>query len=146
MYKSCASLRDEFEKEETRHLVKILKPPSPFVQYRVHHPPPAPAEKKESSARGQVEQQSNGLVSGRQVATGKAATEIDTSAEETVAWIFDYCSRERMRINLEENGNMPRLQIAEEQTGSNSAGFATLKKMPFPFHLREFVSACRGSR
>ena len=37
----------------------------------------------------------------RSIAIGKAEAEIDTSAEEVVAWYFDFCSNERMRINNE---------------------------------------------
>ena len=40
-------------------------------------------------------------VSGSKVATGKAITEVDASAEDVLAWRWDWCSNEKMLIHRE---------------------------------------------
>jgi hypothetical protein len=56
---------------------------------------------------------------------------------DAAAWIFDYCSRDRMRINTEENKCHPR--IISRTIGSSSVVFGTIKEVPFPLWNREFV-------
>ena len=73
----------------------------------------------------------------RSVATGRADGIIDCSAEKAAAYFFDYCSRLRMRISLEE-GNPARL-IVEDNAALNEATVATVKSMPFLLNDREFV-------
>ena len=103
MYESCSSLKREFEAANKRHLVKILMPLSPFVEYSMR-----PAEtKKKGRQQG-----------GRKVGTGKAVAEIDASADDAAAWIFDYCSRVRMKINFEK-GNLPRVIIAPSRQNTS---------------------------
>jgi hypothetical protein len=70
---------------------------------------------------------------------GRAECLADCSAEEAAAWFFEYCSRERMALSREE-GNPARLEIrkwGEERV--NEKLFATVKKLPYPLHKREFV-------
>ena len=110
----------EFEK--ARHLVTPLMVTSPFVVYSMR---PALLKERRQGIRGKG-------------GTGKATAEIDTSAEETVAWIFDYCSRDRMRINFEK-GNTPRLVV--RQTAPNSLVGGSQKSMFPPLWPREFVVA-----
>ena len=70
-------------------------------------------------------------------ATGKAVADIDASAEEVTAWLFDYCSRERMRINKEQSKNSPRIIVRSNEV--NTAVVATVKRFPFPLSNRDFV-------
>ncbi|GMH70055.1 hypothetical protein TrLO_g14469 [Triparma laevis f. longispina] len=73
----------------------------------------------------------------RQIATGKAVGVVDGPAEEVAAWVMDYCSNERMRINFSE-GNPARIEL-REKARENEAIFATVKAMPFVLDNREFV-------
>ena len=73
----------------------------------------------------------------RSVATGRASGMVDCEAAEVAAWLFDYCSRDRMRISQEE-GHPARL-IVEDKKVRNEIIFATVKKMPFLLTNREFV-------
>ena len=72
----------------------------------------------------------------RSIAIGKAEAEIDTSAAEAAAWIWDYCSNERMRIH-EEEGSPARIIVGRE--GFAAQTLATVKRMPFPLSKREGV-------
>ena len=125
-YDDCSSLKKNFEAKNSRHLVKILLPTSPFVKYSLR-----PAQQADRNNN-----QASNKLSGRQLATGKAVAEVDISAEDAIAWIFDYCSRERMRINLEKNKSLPRFV---RNDGANSMIAASVKAAGFPFAPREFV-------
>ena len=72
----------------------------------------------------------------RQLAIGRASTTLDCSPNVGLAWWFDYMSRERAKISLEE-GNPARLFWKQTSAHDNVA--ATIKKAPFPLHIREFV-------
>ena len=123
VYDSCLSLKNDFE--GSKHLVKILMPTSPFVEISM------------SSAHKGTQNTAEAGRTNRRVATGKAVAEIDTSLEEVVAWTFDYCSRERMRINLEDNKSLPRVIL--RRSGMHSLAAGSVKAVPFPFSDREFV-------
>ncbi|GMI25113.1 hypothetical protein TrCOL_g11460, partial [Triparma columacea] len=70
---------------------------------------------------------------------GRAKCITDCSAEEAAAWFFEYCSRERMVMSQEE-GAPARLEMRKGGKGRvNEKLFATVKKLPFPLHKREFV-------
>jgi hypothetical protein len=70
---------------------------------------------------------------------GRAECITDCSAEEAVAWFFEYCSRERMAISREV-ADAAKLEIWKGGKGRiNEKLFAVVKKLPFPFHKREFV-------
>lgn len=71
------------------------------------------------------------------IATGKAIGVVNCSAEEVAAWVFDYCSNERMRINAKE-GNPSRFELMDKKK-INEATFATVKAFPFFLENREFV-------
>ena len=68
---------------------------------------------------------------------GRAEGVIDCEATEAAAWLFDYCSNERMRIS-KERGDPARL-VVEANRAPNERTFAMVKKMPFPWKDREFV-------
>ena len=70
------------------------------------------------------------------IAIGKAEAEIDASAAEVSAWLWDLCSNERMRISR-ESGNPARLVVP--RNGFNEMLFATFKAMPLFINDREFV-------
>jgi hypothetical protein len=90
---------------------------SPFVKMRMKHTPP------ENDGR-------------RAVALGNAEAIIDCPPKAAALWLLSYCSRERMRIDKEE-GNLARLVF--EETSLHDVTVATVKRMPFPLHHREFV-------
>ncbi|GMH79820.1 hypothetical protein TrLO_g13491 [Triparma laevis f. longispina] len=73
----------------------------------------------------------------RSVATGQCSGVAHCSAEEVAAWVMDYCSNERMRIN-HEDGDVARLVLGGKGT-SNESYVATVKSMPFFLDNREFV-------
>lgn len=73
----------------------------------------------------------------RSIATGKATAVIDTSSHDALAYTFMYCSRERMRINVVEEGNLARLVIRDEY--EHDQVVAAIPNMPFPLRPREFV-------
>ena len=134
MFDKCSSLMDDFERPSYQHFVKNLPPTSPFVEYTM-----LPAQKRTSYEKGSGKQEEDKThLSGRRVGTGKAVSVIDTSVEEATAWLFDICSRERMRLNMEDNAKLPRI-IARSNKGVNVKVMAGLKLMPFGFQLREFL-------
>ena len=73
----------------------------------------------------------------RNIALGRADCIIDCSAREAMAWVFDYCSRDRVRVSR-ENGHPARFILRETSQYDNI--IATVTAMPFPFRKREFVS------
>jgi len=70
------------------------------------------------------------------IALGKATAIIDCSARDALAFFFAVGAREDRRISSEQ-GN-PAL-LVQRRTASNDMVWATIKKMPFPLHNREFV-------
>ena len=62
---------------------------------------------------------------------------IDCSALDALARFLAVLGREDLRISSEQ-GNPARL--VQRRTGSNDVVWATIKKMPFPLHNREFVN------
>ena len=68
---------------------------------------------------------------------GKATTNIDTTAENVLAWIWDYCSNERLNAvkNLQKNPREIIKNIAPNQQIGSS-----IKAMPWPLRARQFVS------
>ena len=116
---SRASLRDYVLGGEAAPTFQPLPSPSPFVKMWIKHAP--------SSQGGE-----------RRIALGKASCTIDASALETLAFIFDFCGRERMRINVKEQGDPARLVLKHHT--KHDMVIANLKKMPRPLHTREFVN------
>jgi hypothetical protein len=72
----------------------------------------------------------------RSIALGRGESVIDCSIIEACAWLCAFCSRERMRVSNEE-GNPARLLVKE--FSSHDVVFATIKKLRYPLHPREFV-------
>ena len=126
MFESCASLKEVFEKESSRHLIRTLIPSSPFIECFVSAAHPDGDDDDDATTRGK-----------RDIATGKGVAEIDSSIEGVAAWLFDPCSRVRMRKNKEDNDGLPR--IVTWTNGCDSLVMGTMKLMPFPFWRREFV-------
>jgi len=71
----------------------------------------------------------------RSIAMGRCVDIIDTSAENVIAYLYDFCSSQRMRINTEE-GNIARLNLTDD---GRQQLVATVKKVQWPLHNREFV-------
>ena len=123
-HEACKSLLVEFESVGSNRRgneVISLKSSSPFVKYSMRV-----IDKGSMKTGGTT----------RSIATGKAEAEIDTSAEDAAAWIYDYCSRDRMRINFEE-GNLPRIVT---MLGANAQITGTVKHASWPLRNRTFVT------
>jgi hypothetical protein len=67
----------------------------------------------------------------------KAKCLIDAPARIALAWMYTYCSRERMRIS-KEKGDIPR--IVESMNSDYDCTLASLKRSPFPLTNREYFS------
>ena len=67
---------------------------------------------------------------------GRASAIIDTNVDDAMAWYFAFCGRGRSAIS--QNERHPVRIIVREYTPHDHL-FATVKKMPFPFRLREVV-------
>jgi hypothetical protein len=119
-FDSCLKIKKNFELKKISHRKNVLMAPSPFIAYSM-----CPA------------QMADGEAGKRRAGTGKATAEVDTSATDAAAWIFDACSRDRMRINAEDNLSLPRVITRKE--GSNSFVVGSIKHAPFPLWNREFV-------
>jgi len=96
-----------------------LLSPNPFVTMHIKHAPPAKGE--------------------RQIAVGKATATIDCSAHEAMSWWYAFMSRKNWNTSLE--GGDPALLVAKQATRHDIV-VATIKKLPFPLHNREFVNRC----
>ena len=73
----------------------------------------------------------------RSVGTGQAVGIIDCSGEEVAAYLFDYCSRQRMRKSHEKKD--PARLVVEDNAALNEATVATVKSMPLLLKDREYV-------
>ncbi len=67
---------------------------------------------------------------------GKATTTIDTSAENALAWIWDYCSNERLDAVNKLHKN-PREVI--KHIAPNHNVLSTIKALPWPLTARQFI-------
>jgi len=67
---------------------------------------------------------------------GKATTTIDTTAENALAWIWDYCSNERLNAVKKLHKN-PREVI--KHIASNQNVLSTIKTLPWPLNARQFI-------
>jgi hypothetical protein len=72
----------------------------------------------------------------RSVALGRAKTVIDVHPKVALAYLFTYCSHDRMRIDSEE-GNLAR--VIDSQASPHDNVVATIKVMPLLLRSREFV-------
>ena len=72
-------------------------------------------------------------------ATGKAVTELDSSAAEALAWRWAWTSNQKMRLHREDNRSVSRSMIKEDTSG-NEAILETTKRFPFPFRSRQFIA------
>ena len=110
---ACLELEVEYAGSTAWSNIKAL---TPFVKMWMKHTPPKKGE--------------------RSVAVGKATVVVDSPANIAAAWWFAYCSRDRMRISVEED-NPARLVVSE--ASPHDIVVATVKSLPFPLKKREFV-------
>jgi len=73
---------------------------------------------------------------GESNAWGKATATIDTSAENVLAWFWDYCSNERLDAVKKLHKN-PREVIKHISLNHNV--FSTIKALPWPLNARQFI-------
>ena len=84
--------------------------------------------------------QTKGTEETANVTVGKAEGVVDCTAEEVVAWFFDFCSNDSTKMS-HERGDLARLEIARAgETRANEKTIATIEKSLFPFRDREYVS------
>jgi len=67
---------------------------------------------------------------------GKATTTIDTTAENVLAWIWDYCSNERLDTVKKLHKN-PR-EVIKHITPNHNV-LSTIKTLPWPLNARQFI-------
>ena len=116
IYEKCRQLENDFEEGEGTE-AQLLVSDSPFEEYSRRLPQLSTS-------------------SGRVLVITKAVVVLDQAADIVAAWVFDYCGRFRMRMNFED-GNLPRLFL--EEVSPRHTAYASIKRMPFPFSVREFV-------
>jgi len=73
---------------------------------------------------------------GRSINTGRCSDIIDSAPDEVCAYLYDYCSLERLRISKEEK-NPARLIITND---GRQQLVATVKRVQWPLYDREFVT------
>jgi hypothetical protein len=98
-------------------LLVPVKSPEPLITMSMMHAPPA-----------------NGEAS---VVFGIAEAVVDASAVLSLAWLFAYCSRERLRLSAEERDG-PR--FISSVISDHEYTLASLKYFPFPLTTREFLN------
>jgi len=111
-----STMRLESDVDDSRPW-KSLQSPVPFVSMWMKYTPPA-------------------IGSTRAVALGKAHATIDAGALPTLAIWMAFMNRGNAKKATEE-GDPARLMLNDEDCHDNS--FATIKAMPFPLQMREFV-------
>ena len=77
------------------------------------------------------------IVGEKNVAVGKAAAKIDASAEEVLAWRWNWCSNDKMRIHREDDTSLTRSVVKE--VSMREIIVETTKRFPRPFNSRQFV-------
>ena len=73
---------------------------------------------------------------------GRLVAVIDESAEEAIAWCWNWCSNERLRAHKEDKKSVARLVLRKESKSglqSNEEIVSFIRKFPFPLLDREFV-------
>ena len=71
---------------------------------------------------------------------GKSVSTVNASAAEVMAWTWDWCSCEKMRIHFESRKSIARMTVKE--VDPNEQVVSTVKQFPFPFRPREFLVRC----
>jgi len=134
-----AQLRAEFVKNVPRTVNLITLEQQSFVQQQVDS-----IDYKDDNGWEKLDEDSSVFVKlskkhNREESNtwGKATTTIDTSAENALAWIWDYCSNER-RIAVKKLHKNPREII--KQIAPNQQIGSSIKAMPWPLRARQFVS------
>ena len=70
------------------------------------------------------------------VATGRCSDVIDAPIEQVLAFVWDFCSNQRMRIHREQ-GQIARLTLSDD---GRETKVAVIKRMPWPLSNREFLA------
>ena len=133
-----AELRAEFVKNVPRTVNSITAEQQSFVQQEmdsIDYKNDTGWEKldKDSSVFVKLSKKHN---KGESNAWGKATTTIDTSAENVLAWFWDYCSNERLDAVNKLHKN-PREVI--KHIAPNHNVLSTIKALPWPLTARQFI-------
>ena len=134
-----AQLRTELVKKVPRMVNLITAEQQSFVQQQmdsIDYKDDNGWEKlgKDSSVFVKLSKKHN---KGESNAWGKATTTIDTSAENALAWMWDYCSNERLDAVKKLHKN-PREIIINFSPNHNM--ISSIKALPWPLSDRQFVS------
>ena len=68
---------------------------------------------------------------------GRALAVVDAEPEIVCAWWFDYCSNERMALHSVSKNSA---KLIAKRTSFNDQVIASVRRLPWPFHKREFVA------
>ena len=132
-------LRAEFVKNVPRTVHLITDEQELFVQQEIDS-----IDYKDDNGWEKLDKDSSVFVKlskkhnkGESNAWGKATTTIDTTAENALAWFWDYCSNERLDAvkNLQKN---PR-EFIKHNSINHQVG-SSIKALPWPMRARQFVS------
>jgi len=133
-----AQLRAEFVKNVPRTVNLITAEQQSFVQQQV-----GSIDYKNDTGWEKLDKDSSVFVKlskklnkGESNAWGKATTTIDTSAENALAWFWDYCSNERLDAVNKLHKN-PREVI--KHIAPNHNVLSTIKALPWPLRARQFI-------
>ena len=134
-----AELRTEFVKNVPRTVNSITAEQQSFVQEEIDS-----IDYKDDTGWEKLDKESSVFVklsmkqkNGESNSWGKATTTIDTSAENALAWIWDYCSNERLNAVNKLHKN-PREVI--KHIAPNQNVFSSIRTMPWPLNARQFVN------
>ena len=134
-----AQLRAEFVKNVPRTVNLITAEQQSFVQQEV-----GSIDYKDDNEWEKLDKDSSVFIKlskkhnkGESNAWGKATATIDTSAENVLAWFWDYCSNERLD-SVNKLHKSPREVI--KRIASNHNVISTIKALPWPLTARQFVN------
>jgi len=134
-----AQLRTELVKKVPRMVNLITAEQQSFVQQQMDS-----IDYKDDNGWEKLDKDSSVFVKlskkhnkGESNAWGKATTTIDTSAENALAWMWDYCSNERLDAVKKLHKN-PREVIKNFSPNHNM--ISSIKALPWPLSDRQFIS------
>ena len=140
-----AQLRTRFVKNVPRTVNLITAEQQSFVQQQIDS-----IDFKDDNGWEKLDKDSSAFVKlskkhnkGESNSWGKAATTIDSSAENVLAWFWDYCSNERLDAVKKLHKN-PREVI--KQIATNHNVLSSIKAMPWPLRAMQFVTEIKWTK
>ena len=121
------SVTSEFLIQECKDLMKDYDSPNGIPETTLKKP-------SHSGEMAMKRKQNRGWCE-RSIATGRCSDIIDASPAETLAYLYDFCSRQRMVIHTEQ-GHVARLNVTDD---GRQQLIAAVKRVQWPLKNREFV-------